>query len=87
MESEGIAVEIEAGRGAFGNAFYLDTIRASLLVDAPFLCLGAMVEYRYNNGGRVMTERCFDKTRALLEAIYASGRLRLPFEGVLLVGY
>ncbi len=27
------------------------------------------------------------ETRNLLEAIYASGRLRLPFEGVLLFGY
>ena len=85
--AEGIAVEIEAGRGAFGNAFYRDIIRASLLVDARFLVLGAMVEYRYNNGKRHLTERSYEKTRGLLDAIYASGRLRLPFEGVLLIGY
>lgn len=29
----------------------------------------------------------YDYTRGLIDAIYASQRLRLPFEGVLLIGY
>jgi hypothetical protein len=85
--ADGIAVEIEAGRGAMGNAIYRDLVRTSLLVDARFLVLGAMIEYRFMNGGRQFADPSYDKTRSLLDAIYASGRLRLPFEGVLLVGY
>ena len=35
-----IVLEIEAGRGAAGNADYRDLIRTSLIVDADFLILG-----------------------------------------------
>ena len=34
-----IVVEVEAGRGALGNAVYRDLIRASLIVDAQYLTL------------------------------------------------
>src|SRR5205823_4814983 len=36
----GIVVEVEAGRGARGNAVYRDLIRTSLIVDAKYLALG-----------------------------------------------
>lgn len=84
---EGIAVEIEAGRGAMGNAIYRDLVRTSLLVDARYLVLGAMIQYRFMSGGRQFSDPSYDKARSLLDAVYASGRLVLPFEGVLLVGY
>jgi hypothetical protein len=35
----GIALEVEAGRGARGNAVYRDLVQTSLLVDARFLAL------------------------------------------------
>src|SRR5277367_2387416 len=35
----GIVLEVEAGRGAAGNADYRDLIRTSLIVDAEFLVL------------------------------------------------
>ena len=78
-----IVLEIEAGRGAAGNADYRDLIRTSLIVDADYLVLGMMLEYR--TGGTTM--RSYDRTRDQLDAIYASERLKLPFTGVLLVGY
>jgi hypothetical protein len=37
----GILVEVEAGRGARGNAVYRDLVRSSLIVDQRFLGLGA----------------------------------------------
>jgi hypothetical protein len=52
----GVVVEIEAGRGARGNAVYRDLIRASLLVDARYLALGVMREYRCT-GTRAGTKR------------------------------
>jgi hypothetical protein len=36
----GILVEVEAGRGARGNAVYRDLVRSSLIVDQRFLMLG-----------------------------------------------
>ena len=83
----GIVVEVEAGRGARGNAIYRDLIRASLIVGAKYLILGVMLEYRHQSSGKTMRVRSFDEAREQMDAIYASGRLKLPFEGLLLFGY
>ncbi len=79
----GIVLEVEAGRGASNNADYRDLIRTSLIVDAEYLILGMMLEY---NTGR-MTMRSYERTRGQIDAIYASERLKLPFKGILLIGY
>lgn len=79
----GIAVEVEAGRGAMGNADYRDIIRMSLLLDATYMVLVTPEIYRYGN----TSTSAFARSRDQLSAIYASNRLRLPFEGVLLIGY
>lgn len=42
-----------------------------------------MSEYRYSGG----TAKSYRDARDLLQAVYASGRLELPFEGILLFGY
>jgi hypothetical protein len=80
----GVLLEVEAGRGAMGNAVYRDLIRTSLIVGARFLALGVMVEYRYSKAGLTQSYR---DARDLLDAVYASGRLQFPFEGILLFGY
>jgi hypothetical protein len=81
----GIALEIEAGRATMGNAIYRDLIQASLMVDARFLALAVPVEYRY--GKKPTKEPSYAKTYSVVEAIYGSSRLSLPFEGLLLIGY
>jgi hypothetical protein len=83
----GIVVEVEAGRGARGNAVYRDLVRASLIVDVRYLVLGVMSEYRHRSGGRDVAVASYTDARNLLDAVFASGRLGLPFEGVLLFGY
>ena len=79
----GAVLEVEAGRGAANNADYRDLVRTSLMVDSRFLVLAMMIEYR---SGRQIT-RSYDNTRKRLDAIYASDRLKLPLEGILLIGY
>lgn len=86
-EQEGIVLEVEAGRGARGNAIYRDLIRSSLIVDARFLILGAMLAYRHKSGGKEMSVASYADAKNALDAIYASGRLKLPLEGILLFGY
>ncbi len=76
-------VEIEAGRGAMSNAVYRDLVRSSLIVGARYLTLGVMLEYRSGKS----TTQSYRDARDLLEAVYASGRLQFPFDGVLLFGY
>lgn len=83
----GVLIEIEAGRGARGNAVYRDLIRSSLIVDASFLALGVMNEYRHLSSGKLITVKSYRDACDQLDAIYASQRLRLPFDGVLLFGY
>jgi hypothetical protein len=79
----GIVLEVEAGRGAAGNADYRDLIRTSLIVDAEYLVLAMMLEYKTGQ----TTMRSYERTRDQIDAIYASDRLKLPFKGILLVGY
>lgn len=83
----GIAVEVEAGRGAMSNAAYRDIVRASLLLDADYFVLMMPIEYRYTSNGRVSMVEAFATTRDQLSAVFASRRLQLPFSAVLLVGY
>jgi hypothetical protein len=83
----GVLVEVEAGRGARGNAVYRDLVRASLIVDARYLVLGVMQEYRHQSSQKTISVQSYREARKQLEAIYASGRLHLPFDGVLLFGY
>lgn len=84
----GIVVEVEAGRGARGNAAYRDVIRTSLILDARFLVLMMPITYRISTGtARATTVPAYRDARDMLDAIYASRRLPLPFEGVLLIGY
>jgi hypothetical protein len=81
----GIALEVEAGRATMGNAIYRDLIQASLMVDARFLALAVPLEYRY--GQKLTKEPSYAKAYSVVEAIYGSKRLALPFEGLLLIGY
>lgn len=79
----GVVLEVEAGRGAANNADYRDIIRASLMVDARYLALAMMLHYRGGN----QKLKSYEQTRARVDAIYASDRLRLPLDGLLLIGY
>lgn len=84
-DARGIALEVEAGRAWNGNAVYRDIVRASLLLDARFLVLLVPTAYKPPSVKRPIP--AYEYTRALLDAIYSSDRLNLPFEGVVLVGY
>lgn len=86
-EGLGIAVEVEAGRGAANNADYRDIIRTSLILDAEYLALAMPLNYRYRSGGHRHVTHAYLNSRGRLDAIYSSQRLQLPFRGVLLLGY
>jgi hypothetical protein len=45
------------------------------------------LEYRYKSAGKTMREPSYAKTYSVVEAIYGSQRLALPFDGLLLIGY
>ncbi len=58
-------------------------MRTSLILDARYFVLMMPIAYRYAS----TTVAAYRDARDMLEAIYASRRLPLPFEGVLLIGY
>jgi hypothetical protein len=64
-----------------------DIIQTSLLVDARYLTLAVQLAYRHKTGGKEVTVQSYRDTRNLLDAIYASNRLQLPLDGILLIGY
>lgn len=86
-EALGIVVEVEAGRGARGNAEYRDLLRTSLILDARYLALLLPIAYRFKSGTREGVEMAYKNTRGLLDAVYASRRLQFPFDGIVLMGY
>ena len=53
------------------------------MVGVRYLILAMMLEYR--GGGQVM--KSYEVARDRIDAIYASDRLALPLDGLLLVGY
>jgi len=86
-DAVGVLLEVEAGRGARGNAVYRDLVRTSLIVGARYLALGVMRDYHHLSGGRPIDVASYAETVDQLDAIYASGRLSLQFDGVLVFGY
>ena len=81
----GIALEVEAGRAWNSNAVHRDILRTCLLLDARYLAL--MVPIGYKPVSASVPVPAYDNTRHLLDAIYASERLQLPFDAVVLLGY
>ncbi|WP_152650239.1 hypothetical protein [Demequina aestuarii] len=81
----GVAVEVEAGRGAANGADYRDIVRTALILDANYLVL--MQPYAYRSNPSATAIHAYSNSRAQVDAIYQSRRLELPFKGVLLIGY
>lgn len=75
-------LEIESGRAWQGNAIFRDLVRASLIADADYFVLG--VRQRYEYGSRNTIQNDFERTRDIIDSVYSSGRLKLPFLGLLL---
>jgi hypothetical protein len=83
----GIVLEVEAGRSIKGNAIYKDIIQMSLMVDARCAVIAMPIQYSFLSGHRRIVNRSYEDGKRLLDAIWGSQRMKLPFEGMLLVGY
>ena len=74
-----IVLEVEAGRAVAGFAFLKDIFQASMMHGVEFLILAVRNKYRKSED--------FGKVYKFLETLYTSGRLVLPLNGVILIGY
>lgn len=85
-EELGVAVEVEAGQSMSNNNDYRDVVRTALLLDVKYLALVVPIAYRTGQSA-LRTAKSYERARNMVGAIYASSRLKLPFDGVLVVGY
>lgn len=80
-ESECFVLEVEAGRGVINNQFLKDVFQACMMDGVRFLCIA--VRNVYGPG----KSRDFDRVVTFMDTLYASNRMSLPLEGILIVGY
>lgn len=74
-----IVLEVEAGRAYVNNQFLKDIFQACMMPSVEYLILAVRNDYRGNDD--------FSKIFAFLETLYINGRLKLPIEGIVLIGY
>ena len=82
-EAEGIVLEIESGRGHLGNALFRGLFDRRCSVPGRGHVAGVPVQERETRS----QERGLYLGSLRGHAIYASGRLQLPSDGLLLFGY
>jgi len=78
-ESQLTVIEVEAGRGVTNNQFLKDLFEACVMPSVDYLVLAVRSTYR--------TSKDFGTVCSFLDSLYASDRLVLPLDGVLVVGY
>ncbi len=78
-EETGFVVEVEAGRGVVNNQFLKDLFQACMMFGVRELAIAVRNTYRKSND--------FDRVTRFFDTLYASNRMTLPLEGVLILGY
>lgn len=75
----GFVLEVEAGRGVVNNQFLKDLFQACMMHDVQYLGIAVRNIYRQSPD--------FEKVNRFFDTMYASTRLQLPLEGILVIGY
>ncbi len=78
-EKERIVFEVEAGRGVTNYQFLKDLFQACVMKDIEYLVIGVRKTYK----GR----KDFETVASFLDSLYANQRLKLPLQGILILGY
>ena len=72
-------IEVEAGRAVTNYQFLKDLFQACMMYEVEFLIIAVRKKYLGNPD--------FQKVVVFFETLYASGRLILPLNGILIIGY
>jgi len=81
----GTILEVEAGRGVVNHQFLKDFFEACAIQDARYLAIAVLNSYKPKSSRN--GNRDFDSVCMFFDTLYASGRLKLPLEGILIIGY
>ena len=82
-DGAGVVLEVEAGRAVANNQFLKDFFEACMMVDAKYLCIAVRNTYTSNS----YTSKDFERVCTFFKTLYASNRLNIPLEGLLVIGY
>lgn len=78
-EENNTVIEVEAGRAVTNYQFLKDLFQACMMYDIDFLIIAVRKNYRDNLD--------FQNVITFFDTLYASGRLKLPLKGILIIGY
>ncbi len=80
----GIVLEVEAGRAVSNYQFLKDVFEACVMEGINYLAIGVRKTY---SAGKIVQKDFETVTSKFLSVLYASPRLKLPLQGILVVGY
>ena len=72
-------IEVEAGRAVTNYQFLKDLFQACMMYDIDYLIIAVRQTYSGNKD--------FEKVINFIDTLYTSGRLSLPLNGILIIGY
>ncbi|WP_396143715.1 hypothetical protein [Flavobacterium sp.] len=78
-EKSKTVIEVEAGRGVTNYQFLKDLFQACMMHEVDYLVIAVRKTYKKSQD--------FKKVITFFDTLYSSGRLRLPLEGILIIGY
>ncbi|GAA4234939.1 hypothetical protein GCM10022291_15580 [Postechiella marina] len=78
-ENTKTVIEVEAGRGVLNYQFLKDLFQACMMSDVEYLVIAVRNIYKNNKD--------FTSVTTFFDTLYTSERLKLPLNGVLIIGY
>jgi hypothetical protein len=72
-------IEVEAGRAVANNQFLKDLFQASMMESVRYCVIAIRNTYK--------NSKDFETVCKFMDTMYASDRLRLPLDGILIIGY
>ena len=88
-QDSGTVLEIEAGQAVENNRFALDLLKALSIQGANHLVMAIPANYhpeRLRSSGKAPKKE-FDEVIKVLDALFAAGRVDLPLESIVVIGY
>ena len=85
QESTGTIIEVEAGRAVINHQFLKDFFEACVIQDAKYLVIAVCKAYK--PASLKIPSNDFEIVSTFMDTLYSSGRLQVPLDGVLIIGY
>ena len=78
-QSKKTVIEVEAGRAVSNYQFLKDLFQACMMHEVDYLVIAVRNVY--------LNKKDFEKVISFFDTLYASNRIALPLQGILIVGY